>query len=105
LDSAIETALESVDGGFESFLKFGRPWDEKFWNIFWLFGILPDGVFIYQKSLLEYSLKGLGMEHVGMYITIIAIWKILWLFGIFTAIFGLFSFISLIFPAFLCCTN
>jgi hypothetical protein len=54
LDSAIETALESVDGGFESFLKFGRPWDEKVWNIFWLFGILPDSVFIYQKLQLEY---------------------------------------------------
>jgi hypothetical protein len=34
---------------------------------FWLDTVLPDGIFSYQISQLEYILEGLGMENVGIF--------------------------------------
>jgi hypothetical protein len=39
---------------------------------------LPDGLFSNKKSHFGYILEGLGMENVGIFITI---WNILWPFG------------------------
>jgi hypothetical protein len=54
---------------------------------------LPDGIFANQKSQLWCILEGLGMEHddpfCGHLVYFIAIWYILWAFGIFNPHIGM----------------
>jgi hypothetical protein len=47
-------------------------------NTFLYIGV-PDGIFSYPKSLFGYILQGLGIENLGIFMSV---WNILWPFGI-----------------------